>query len=43
MRIPCLVFEVSVVTCYGNVSSPNIDLTDFPFVFRGIALIGIDS
>ena len=32
-----------VVTCCGNVASPKLDLTVFPFILRGITLIGIDS
>ncbi len=35
--------SMGVVTCCGNVSSPKIDLTVFPFILRGITLIGIDS
>ena len=31
------------VTCCGNVASPKLDLTVFPFILRGITLIGIDS
>jgi putative YhdH/YhfP family quinone oxidoreductase len=34
---------MGVVTCCGNVASPKIDLTVFPFILRGVALIGIDS
>lgn len=34
---------MGVVTCCGNVVSPKLDLTVFPFILRGIALIGIDS
>ena len=34
---------MGVVTCCGNVASPNLNLTVFPFILRGIALIGIDS
>ncbi len=34
---------VGVVTCCGNVASPKLDLTVFPFILRGITLIGIDS
>ena len=34
---------VGAVTCCGNVASPKIDLTVFPFILRGVALIGIDS
>jgi len=32
-----------VVTCCGNVASPRLDLTVFPFILRGVTLIGIDS
>lgn len=32
-----------VVTCCGNVASPNLNVTVFPFILRGIALIGVDS
>lgn len=31
------------VTCCGNVASPKLELTVFPFILRGITLIGIDS
>jgi putative YhdH/YhfP family quinone oxidoreductase len=31
------------VTCCGNVASPNLPLTVFPFILRGVRLIGIDS
>jgi putative YhdH/YhfP family quinone oxidoreductase len=31
------------ITCCGNVASPKLDLTVFPFILRGITLIGIDS
>jgi len=34
---------MGAVTCCGNVASPKIDLTVFPFILRGISLIGIDS
>ncbi len=34
---------LGVVTCCGNASSPALDLTVFPFILRGVALIGIDS
>lgn len=34
---------MGVVTCCGNVASPKLDLTVFPFILRGVALIGIDS
>ena len=32
-----------VVTCCGNAASPILDLTVFPFILKGISLIGIDS
>ena len=32
-----------VVTCCGNVASPKLDLTVYPFILRGVSLIGIDS
>ena len=32
-----------VVTCCGNVASPDLPLTVFPFILRGVALLGIDS
>jgi putative YhdH/YhfP family quinone oxidoreductase len=32
-----------VVTCCGNVASPNLPLTVFPFILRGVTLVGIDS
>jgi acrylyl-CoA reductase (NADPH) len=31
------------VTCCGNVASPNLPLTVFPFILRGVRLLGIDS
>ena len=31
------------VTCCGNVASAKLDLTVFPFILRGVTLIGIDS
>ncbi|NPD84022.1 YhdH/YhfP family quinone oxidoreductase [Lentimicrobium sp. L6] len=34
---------MGTVTCCGNVASPKLDLTVFPFILRGISLIGIDS
>lgn len=36
-------FSMGVVTCCGNVASPKLDLTVFPFILRGVTLIGIDS
>jgi acrylyl-CoA reductase (NADPH) len=32
-----------IVTCCGNVGSPDLPLTVFPFILRGVTLIGIDS
>jgi acrylyl-CoA reductase (NADPH) len=32
-----------VVTCCGNVASPDLPLTVFPFILRGVCLQGIDS
>jgi len=34
---------MGVVTCCGNVASAQLNLTVFPFILRGISLIGIDS
>lgn len=34
---------MGAVTCCGNVASPKIELTVFPFILRGVTLIGIDS
>ncbi|TPN83380.1 YhdH/YhfP family quinone oxidoreductase [Aquimarina algicola] len=34
---------IGTVTCCGNVASPKINLTVFPFILRGVTLIGIDS
>ncbi len=34
---------IGAVTCCGNVASPKLDLTVFPFILRGVTLIGIDS
>ncbi|WP_462280689.1 YhdH/YhfP family quinone oxidoreductase [Salinivirga cyanobacteriivorans] len=34
---------MGVVTACGNVGSPKIELTVFPFILRGVTLIGIDS
>lgn len=31
------------VTCCGNVSSPDLALTVYPFILRGVKLVGIDS
>lgn len=32
-----------VVTCCGNVASPKLNLTVFPFILRGVSLIGISA
>lgn len=37
------VYPMGTVTCCGNVASPKLDLTVFPFILRGVSLIGIDS
>lgn len=34
---------MGVIICCGNVASPKLDLTVFPFILRGVSLIGIDS
>lgn len=34
---------LGVVTCCGNVASPELPLNVFPFILRGVSLIGIDS
>ncbi len=34
---------MGVVACCGNVASPQLNLTVFPFILRGVSLIGIDS
>jgi putative YhdH/YhfP family quinone oxidoreductase len=31
------------ITCCGNVASPNLNTTVFPFILRGVSLYGIDS
>jgi acrylyl-CoA reductase (NADPH) len=31
------------VTCCGNVASPDLPINVFPFILRGISLVGIDS
>lgn len=32
-----------VVTCCGNVGSPELPINVYPFILRGVSLIGIDS
>lgn len=34
---------MGAITCCGNVASPKLEMTVFPFILRGITLIGIDS
>jgi NADPH:quinone reductase-like Zn-dependent oxidoreductase len=34
---------LGAVICCGNVASSKLDLTIFPFILRGISLIGISS
>ncbi|PWJ42075.1 YhdH/YhfP family quinone oxidoreductase [Sediminitomix flava] len=34
---------MGVVTSCGNVASPKLNLTVFPFILRGVSLVGIDS
>jgi acrylyl-CoA reductase (NADPH) len=32
-----------VVTCCGNVASPDLATTVYPFILRGVSLLGVDS
>ncbi|NOX26526.1 MAG: zinc-binding dehydrogenase, partial [Deltaproteobacteria bacterium] len=32
-----------IITCCGNVAAPDIALTVYPFILRGVTLAGIDS
>ncbi len=34
---------MGVITCCGNVASAKLNLTVYPFILRGVSLIGIDS
>ncbi len=34
---------LGVVTCCGNVASADLNLTVYPFILRGVSLVGIDS
>ncbi len=34
---------LGVVTCCGNVASPDLPINVFPFILRGVSLVGIDS
>lgn len=31
------------VSCCGNVASPNLELTVYPFILRGVSLLGVDA
>ena len=33
----------ATVSCCGNVAGPKLDTTVFPFILRGVSLLGIDS
>ena len=33
----------ATVTCCGNVASPDLPLNVYPFILRGVTLVGIDS
>jgi len=35
--------QIGTVTCCGNVASHDLPLTVFPFIIRGVSLLGIDS
>lgn len=35
--------SMGVITCCGNAASPKLELTVYPFILRGVTLIGIDS
>jgi len=35
--------QTGTVTCCGNVASPNMSLTVYPFILRGVRLQGIDA
>ncbi len=34
---------MGVITCCGNAASPDLNLTVFPFILRGVCLLGADS
>ena len=36
------VYANGAVTCCGNVASPDLSLTVYPFILRGVSLLGID-
>jgi len=35
--------NMGVIACCGNAASPKIDLTVFPFILRGVSLIGVGT
>lgn len=35
--------HMGTVTCCGNVASPDLPLNVYPFILRGVTLVGIDS
>jgi len=35
--------QYGAVTCCGNVASPDLPLNVYPFILRGVTLVGIDS
>ncbi len=35
--------QAGVVTCCGNAASPDLPLNVFPFILRGVSLLGVDS
>jgi acrylyl-CoA reductase (NADPH) len=34
---------LGVVTCCGNAASPQLPITVFPFILRGVSLMGVNS
>jgi len=34
---------LGVVTCCGNAASPELPITVFPFILRGVSLMGVNS
>jgi NADPH:quinone reductase-like Zn-dependent oxidoreductase len=34
---------LGVVTCCGNAASPKLPITVFPFILRGVSLMGVNS
>jgi putative YhdH/YhfP family quinone oxidoreductase len=35
--------QEGIVTCCGNVASPDLPLNVYPFILRGVSLLGVDS